>query len=151
MFSLQERAIHTTEKLATQIRSHSRIKEIQTKAKNPMALVKVRSRLKHHVNFYLILNDYVMTGKKHTGERRQEWGLIRRLRTWNKPSRRARKGKVRLPWRNRENIPNTSGEMRPSRHPASGGYPASLCSLVPSPYKPVPLSAVVRFSYGAPP
>lgn len=69
MLSLQERAIHTIEKLATQIWSHSRIKEIQTKAKNPVALVKVRSRLKHHANFYLILNEYVMTGKNCSGER----------------------------------------------------------------------------------
>ena len=34
MFSLQERAIDTTEKLATQIRSHSRIKEIQKNQKS---------------------------------------------------------------------------------------------------------------------
>lgn len=83
MFSLHERAIHTTEKLATRIRSYSRIKAIQTKAKNPMALVKVRSWLKRRVNFCLRLNDYVMIGENCPGERQQEWGLIRRLRKWN--------------------------------------------------------------------
>lgn len=117
--NVQERAIHTTEKLATWIRSHSRIKEIQTKAKNPMALVKARWKLKYHVNFYLILNDYIMTGNNCTGW--QEWGLIRKPRTRNKPSTRAWKGKARLSQRNREDTPNVSGETRPSRPPTSSG------------------------------
>lgn len=42
----------TPEKLTTQIRPKSRMEEIQTNGKNPMALVKAKSRLEHHVNLY---------------------------------------------------------------------------------------------------
>ena len=115
-----------------------------------MALVKVWSRLKHRVNFCAILSEYVVIGKNCTGERRQEWGLIRRLRTWSKRFRRVWKGKVRLPWKISGDTPYINGEMQPSCHPASTGHPGSLCSLVLSSYKPVPLRAVVWFSYEAP-
>lgn len=114
----------TPEKLIAQIRPKSRMEEIQTNGKMPMVLVKAKSRLKD-VDFYLILNEYIMTDKSCTREKWQGWGLIRRLKTWNKPSRRACNMKVRLPGKNKKDIPNISGEMQPSHHPGSSGQPAS--------------------------
>lgn len=79
-----------------------------------MVLGKAKSRLKHHANLHLILNEYIMTDKNCTREKLQGWGLIRRLKTWNKPSRRAWNRKVMLPGKNKKYIPNISGEMQPS-------------------------------------
>lgn len=58
----------TPEKLIAQIRPKSRMEEIQTNGKMPMVLVKAKSRLKD-VDFYLILNEYIMTDKSCTREK----------------------------------------------------------------------------------
>lgn len=117
------------------------MEEIQTNGKNPMALVKAESRL--HVNLYLILNEYVMTDESCTGEKWQGWGLIRRLRKWNKHSRRAWNRKVRLPGKNKKDIPNISGEMQPSHHPAFSGQPASTA------WSPAPTSLCCSVQLGS--